>query len=151
MTTPQIVRIPTLSTDEKTFLKTRFRMLTFLTQQMENPRKEEALIFTQCPNYNAYICCGTNAIHNGGKVKTHAIMQQTSSDQNVSSYFEQTRLAITDSRNALSRCGVCKSVNVTTGTAQIRSAGKCSNNCIVLLLLRNKKKPSNTSSSSYLR
>jgi len=140
MTTPQIVRIPTLSTDEKTFLKMRFRMLMFLdAQQIEDPRKEEAHIFTQCPNYNAYTCAATNAIHNGGKVKTHAIIQQTSSDQNVSSYFEQTRLAITDSRNALSRCGVCKSVNVTTGTAQIRSAGKCSNNCIVLLL-RNKKK-----------
>ena len=147
MTTPQIVRIPTLSTEEKTFLKTRFRMLVFLdTQQIEDPRKEEALIFTQCPDYNAYISSATNAIHNGGKVKTHTIIEQTSSDQNVSSYFEQTRLAITDSRNVLSRCRVCKSVNVTTGTAQIRSAGKCS-----ILYPFVKKTPPNTSSSYYLR
>lgn len=45
-------------------------------------------------------------------------------EQHVSNMFDAEIAVVTDGRNALSRCGKCKSTNVRNTARQVRSAGK---------------------------
>ena len=131
MQPPTILRVPTMSAEEKVLVSKRKNMLLALQlhrerlQEGKTPRKVELDLFLKSAN-NAMLyveaCTEYLFFLEGHEVAVNATPHKE--EVNVSSMFEAEAKINTDSRNALSRCGKCKSTNVRNTARQVRSAGK---------------------------
>lgn len=122
MSNPIIIRVPTATADEKVFQRCRLRMFQHLKQRaIADPRIVELDLFMRASrNYLLYIEQCTE--YNSGFLEETLTDDDVVEEQDVSKMFTVEKTIATDSRNALSRCGQCKSTNVQNIARQVRSA-----------------------------
>lgn len=122
MSNPIIIRVPTATADEKVFQLCRLRMFQHLKQRaIADPRNVEMDLFMKANrNYLLYIEQCT--AYNSGLTSGETTLLPDVEEQDVSKMFAVQQTIATDSRNALSRCGQCKSTNVENIARQVRSA-----------------------------
>ena len=92
--------------------------------QGETPRQVELKLFVKSSKNNMlYIENCTEFLYiQEGHDRVAELKHVHEEEKNVASMFEAEKTNITDGRNALSRCGKCKSTNVQNVARQVRSA-----------------------------
>lgn len=119
---PIIIRAPTATAEEKAFQQCRFRMLHHLKQRaITDPRSVELNLFMKA-NRNHLLYIEQCTAYNSGYLEEATLPSILLEEQDVSKMFAVQQTIATDSRNALSRCGQCKSTNVENIARQVRSA-----------------------------
>jgi DNA-directed RNA polymerase subunit M/transcription elongation factor TFIIS len=121
--TPTILRMPTMTQEEKMLLQYRLNMLHKLLDDHgdDEARKIEMDLFVRSRrNHILYIekCTGYGQRSVPMQIKPPVQARAA----NVSKMFKSDAVVVGDSRNALSRCGLCKSTNVENIARQVRSA-----------------------------
>lgn len=112
-----------MTTEEKHLQKIRKNMLDqLISKDVSDPRKVENQLFVNANrNKMMYIEYCTTYLF-AGNTNEEVTEVYTDKEHNISKLFESEKKVISDSRNALSRCGRCKSTNVENIARQVRSA-----------------------------
>ena len=91
-------------------------------KNIPDPRKIENQLFLNANKSKMmYIEFCTTYLFSGNKIEEDTEVYKNK-EHNISKLFESEKKVISDSRNALSRCGKCKSTNVENIARQVRSA-----------------------------
>ena len=113
-----VVRVPALPADAKRLLQDRLRVV----RHLQHRGNEQALYRKSGGDPNVYLELCTSFLYRGDleeEEKTDGVRYK---EEDVSAMFEQVQVKVKDKRNALGRCGRCKSVNVKSVARQIRSS-----------------------------
>ena len=112
-----------MTTEEKYLQKIRKKMLDqLILKSIPNARQLENQLFLDANKSKMmYIEFCTTYLFSGKKNEEVSEVY-TDKEHNISKLFESEKKVISDSRNALSRCGRCKSTNVENIARQVRSA-----------------------------
>ncbi len=129
---PSMLRVPTMTAEEKALYAKRKKMALHLTRRSPNQtngrtsRDIELDLFARSANNTMlYVEACTKYLYSmEGNDTVEPLKAYYEEEKNVSNMFEAEVSIVTDSRNALSRCGKCKSTNVRNTARQVRSAGK---------------------------
>ena len=112
-----------MTTEEKHLQKIRKNMLDqLILKNIPDPRQLENKLFLNANKSKMmYIEFCTSYLFSGTNYEEVSEVY-TDKEHNISKLFESEKKVISDSRNALSRCGRCKSTNVENIARQVRSA-----------------------------
>ena len=115
-----VVRVPALPAESKRLLQDRLRVLSHLGDRS----REHALFLQSAGDPSLYLeNCTAHLYHgDGGAPRAASKGPVRFKEEDVSAMFEQVQVKVKDKRNALGRCGRCKSVNVKSVARQIRSS-----------------------------
>lgn len=119
MQPPHVVRVPALPAEAKRLLQDRLRVAGHLRHR----GSEQALFRKSGGDPSIYLELCTSFLYRGAIEEEEKAQEAARyKEEDVSSMFEQVQVKVKDKRNALGRCGKCKSVNVKSVARQIRSS-----------------------------
>ncbi len=113
-----VVRVPALPAEAKRLLQDRLRV----ARHLRNRWNEQVLFRKSGGESSVYLELCTSFLYHGELEEEEKTEGARYKEEDVSSMFEQVQVKVKDKRNALGRCGKCKSVNVKSVARQIRSS-----------------------------